>query len=386
VVDHSAAVIASGTLSGSFGAGTGGKATGSAFAYRDVGNIQFQANAVVDSTFTSIDQSNAGCIAGSTSNTLSGGKYGCNIGSAASAMLGRWYPSHYSFAGTMTPSCTAGGFTYMDEDALSVQITVKAHASGSGAASAGDPVVSRYTAGYTNLAPVTLSGDNGGAAVAVTRLNSPDFPVMPNTISWSGGQWVINDSFAFKKLTSADGPYDSFKLKAALADPDGSNFISTTNETNTTRVRYGQLRMANAYGSELMNLPIPLEARYWNGSVYVTNTLDSCTTLAPSSIAMSSYTGNLVACETQISPGTTQTLTNGKLPSPGLVLSKPGKGNSGSVLLTLNTSATASGSTCLSTTASSATAANRPWLGSGPAARATFGVYTSPLIYLRENY
>lgn len=386
VVDHNAAVIANGTLSGSFAAGTGAKATGSSFAYQDVGNIQFQANAVVDSTFTSIDQSNAGCIAGSTSNTLSGGKYGCNIGSAASAKLGRWYPSHYSFIGTITPSCSAGGFTYMDEDALGVLLTIKAHASSGGTASATDPVVSRYTTGYTNLASVTVSGDNGGAAVAASRLGSPAFPPMPNTALWSSGQWVVNNTYAFSKLVSPDGPYDSFKLKAAIADTDGSTFINATNETGTTRIRYGQLRMSNVYGSELMSLPVPLEARYWNGAFYVTNTLDSCTTLSLSSIAMSGFTGNLAACETQISPTTAQTLSNGKLSGNGLVLSKPGQGNSGSVQLTMNVGSTASGSTCISSTSSSATAANRPWFGSNPTAKATFGVYKSPLIYLRENY
>jgi MSHA biogenesis protein MshQ len=187
-------------------------------------------------------------------------------------------------------------------------------------------------------------------------------------------------------LASVDGPYDGFKLKAALTDPDGSAFISTSNETNTSRIRYGQLRMSNAYGSELMGLNVPLEARYWNGTFYVTNTLDSCTTLNLSSIAMTGYTGNLAACETQISPSTTQTLSGGKLLGNGVPLTKPGQGNSGSVQLTMNLGNTASGSTCVSATASAATAANRPWFGSNPTAKATFGVYKSPLIYLRENY
>lgn len=388
VVDHNSAVIASSALSGSFTAATGTQATGATFKYLDVGNILFQADAVLDSTFTAIDQSNSHCIVGSTSNTLSGGKYGCNIGSAPSARMGRWYPSHYSFAGTLTPSCAAGGFTYMDQDALGVVITLKAHAASAVTASATDPVASRYTSGYTNLASVTLSGDNGGAAVAVTRLASPPFQTMPNTSLWSTGLFAVNDVYAFSKLVSPDGPYDSFKIKAAISDPDGSSLIGTSasQETATTRVRYGRLRMQNAYGSELLALPIPLEAQYWDGSFFVTNTLDSCTALTLSSVAMSSYNGNLAACETQISPVTAQTLSGGKLTGSGMALSKPGVGNSGSVLLTLNVSPTASGSTCMSSSASSATAANIPWFGSNPTARATFGVYKSPLIYLRENY
>lgn len=393
VVDHHGAPVAATAFTGEFDAATGVQATGDKFRYLDVGNLQFQADAVVDSTFTGSDRTLADCVVDSTSNVPNGsGQYGCNIGSAASAKMGRWYPSHYSFAGTLTPSCTSGGFTYMDEDALGVSLTLRAHASSGSTASASDPVVSRYTygasptAGYTNLAPVTISAVNGGTAVALSRLGSPAFPGMPNTGLWNAGQMVISDSYAFSKLASPDGPYDSFKLTAALADPDGAVLIGTTQETNTTRIRHGQLRLSNAYGSELLKLPVPLEARYWNGTSYVTHAQDSCTTLNLSSISMSGYTGNLSACETQISPTSTQTLSAGKVPGEGLVLSRPGQGNSGSVLLTLNVGALASGNTCVTSSTSAATAAQRPWFGSNPAARATFGVYKSPLIYLRENY
>jgi hypothetical protein len=80
------------------------------------------------------------------------------------------------------------------------------------------------------------------------------------------------------------------------------------------------------------------------------------------------------------------TLAAGKLPGAGLVLTKPGSGNGGSVNLTVFLGATASGNTCLSATASTATAANLPWLGRNLGARATFDIYKSPLIYRRENY
>jgi MSHA biogenesis protein MshQ len=82
------------------------------------------------------------------------------------------------------------------------------------------------------------------------------------------------------------------------------------------------------------------------------------------------------------------TLSGGKMPllTP-LVLSAPGTGNSGSVDLTLNLTDTVSGNTCLSATASAATAANMAaWFGANPTARATFGVFKSPLVYRRENY
>jgi MSHA biogenesis protein MshQ len=397
VQDHVSATIATGTLSGVFSAGTGAKASGAAFRYLDVGNIKFVTDAVVDSSFTSVDQA-ADCVAGSTSNSLVGGKYGCNIGSVASATLGRWYPSHYSFAGTLSPACLAGAFTYMDQDALGVSMALKAHASTGAAAAATDPVTSRYTAGYTNLAPVTVSGDNSSAAVSVTRLANPAFPTMPSTVLWTNGQFQINDIFSFSKLSSPDGPYDFFKLKAALTDTDGGVLIgtSTAQETNTTKIRWGRIQLQNAYGSERLPLSVPLVLQYWNGS-WQKNAADSCTSVAGAHFTWAFPAGtaprvnNLAACESAVT-------VTGTAPSYTVSLSAPGLGNAGWADLTLNLGATAIGSACTTVNAGTgysgvATTANAPWLQynwtgtvGNPSARATFGVYKSPLIYRRENY
>lgn len=401
VQDHADVDIASGTLSGTFSAGTGPKASGANFKYLDVGNIKLLANAVVDSTFTSVDQV-GDCVAGSASNTLSAYKYGCNIGSAASATMGRWYPSHYSFVGSLTPACVAGGTTYMGQDALGVSLTLKAHASLGGTAAATDPVVSRYTTGYPNLASVTISGDNGGVAVAVTRLGSPAFPVMPNTALWSAGLFQIIDSYAFGKLSAGpDGAYDQFKLQAALSDTDGSTLIgvAAAKETNTTRVRYGRVQLQNRYGSEYLALPVPIVLQYWNGS-WQSNTLDTCTTFLPSQFAWTFPAGtvsrpnNLTACRSAA-----PTIT-GTAPNYVLNLTAPGEGFSGWAELTLNLGATAVGSTCTAANtgtgySGAATAANKSWLRYewlkpagevDPKSNATFGAFRSPLIYRRENY
>lgn len=388
VNDHNGVAIASGTLSGTFAAGTGKSATGNAFKYLDVGNIQLASDAVIDTGFTAVDQP-SDCIAGSTSNTLSGGEYGCHIGSVPSAKFGRWYPSHYSFSGTLTPACATGGFTYMGQDALGVALTLKAHATTGGTASASDPVTSRYTSvppAYPGLAPVTLSGDNNGAAVAASRLTSPNFPSMPNTALWTAGQFQINDTYSFSRLAAPDGAYDLFKLKASLADPEGSILIGTSSaqETNTTRIRYGRLLIGNAYGPVTMNLALPAEAQYWNSKgYYLTHNEDSCTSLNLSSVALSNYTQNLTACETSLTPTSPQSMKNGRL---SLTLSAPGAGNQGSVQATLNLGSAASGNTCLSGAASAATPANLPWFGANPTGRALFGLRRASYIHLRESY
>ncbi len=149
--------------------------------------------------------------------------------------------------------------------------------------------------------------------------------------------------------------------------------------------RYGRLRLGNAYGSELLDLPIPLEAQYWDaGGYYVSNAGDSCTSFNVSSIILAGFTQNLAACETQLAPSGSQTLVGGRLP---LRLTRPGANNDGSVNLVLNVGAAAAGSTCVTGAATPATAANMPWFGNtNPTGRASFGVYKTPLIFRRENY
>jgi len=149
--------------------------------------------------------------------------------------------------------------------------------------------------------------------------------------------------------------------------------------------RYGRLQMGNAYGSELLDLPIPVAAQSWDpGGYYVTNTGDSCTTFNASSIILANFTQNLAACETQLAPAGALTVVGGRLP---LRLTRPGATNNGSVSLALNVGSVAAGSTCVAGVPSAATAASLPWFGGvNPVGQAAFGVYKTPLIYRRENY
>jgi MSHA biogenesis protein MshQ len=134
-------------------------------------------------------------------------------------------------------------------------------------------------------------------------------------------------------------------------------------------------------------LPVPLEAQYWaTGGYYVTNVDDSCTVIPAASVVMGNYVKQLSACATRLSPTGSLTLQSGAMPGGGLILSRPGIGNAGSVDLQVNVTTVAYGNTCVSSAASPATAARVPWFGNSPVARATFGIFKSPLVYRRENY
>jgi hypothetical protein len=175
----------------------------------------------------------------------------------------------------------------------------------------------------------------------------------------------------------------------------------------STELRFGRLRLQNAVGSEKLPLPVPMETQYWNGAGFVANAQDSCTRLARSTVVLGAYTGALDPaggnCKTALQQDPV-TFANGV---GTITLAAPAMG--GSVLLTPNLGAVASGSYCDNATSGEdvATAAARSYLlgrwndaadpdsnpntayDDNPSARAAFGLYGAQpnnFIYFRENY
>ena len=374
VSDHNGVAISTlGLLTGSFPAASGSISSGT-FQYQDVGTILFNANAVHDPTFTQVDQvtgvvggvnhgAGGDCVLNSPSNAASGGRYGCNIGSPALGPLGRFRPDHYEVIATLTPACN--GFTYMGQPQLGINLAVSA-------ASSTGSVLSRYTTGgnfsglcspNSCLATLAVTGDNAGAPVSLSGRLSPVLPAF----SWANGQYLASGAaYSFARLSSPDGPYDSFALKTSVNDVDGVLITklngvpvsgSSSALSTSTMLRYGRMQIDNAYGSELLPLPVNVAAQYWNGSYYIPNTFDNCTSLSGSNFSLQA--GGGASISTTIQGG--GTLASGK---GSIMLTKPNPTPSGV------------GSVDLSSTI--------PWLpGMG---RETFGLYGSKFIYLREIY
>lgn len=370
--------------------------------YSEVGYLYLAPGAYRDDTWTAIDSVVGDCITSTASNNnlsdvLVGGKYGCSIGNKTQVSLGRFYPDHFAVTGPVfTPGC--GAFSYM------------AQPFGLTAAVQAQNLTNQKTLNFAgvfakaNVLP-ELENANSGAGVSAARLTGLGTPI------WLAGEYPFVAT-GFSRLGAPDGPYDDLDIglrvvSTAATDPGSlvnrnmaEASISCTPDSSgasdgtctaariamAAKMRFGRLRLQNAYGSELLALPVPLDAQYWAGSYYVRSTADNCTVLPMASITMGNYLKQLNACETQLSPTGNVTLAAGKLPGAGLVLTKPGAGNAGSVDLAINVGATASGNTCVAASESAAIAANMPWFGPNLSARATFGIYKSPLIYRRENY
>ena len=371
--------------------------------YSEAGSFALQ---LVDTSFAAVDAADGSTLAERT---------------IASPVInvGRFVPDHFEINPLAAPvlqtfgsACASRAFTYVGQPfgyATLPQATLVAKNAGGGT-----------TANYQG-ALWPLSAANVGQSYAPTPA-SPPLDVSgisaPTLASNGNGSGTIAGKAADKLSFTRDpllAPLAPFAANIALtwSVSDASEAGVAGNGTITTptplsfanigfdagnELRFGVLHIASAYGSDLLDLPVPVEARYWNGVRWTTNAADHCTALSTSTVAMGTYQSNLAACETAISPGTLS-LVNGRTV---VKLARPGNGNTGSVDLTLQLASVAAGLTCTAignaASALSATAANLPWLqgkwsgasfNQNPTARASFGQFgrpRSPIIYQRENY
>jgi len=146
------------------------------------------------------------------------------------------------------------------------------------------------------------------------------------------------DSFTYSKDANSEiglftADYDV--LINSIQDSDGVNastsLAAKTPESNTVspdgvNLRFGRWLLENTFGPETSGLPVPMVLQYWDGSNFLTNSLDhTCTAFNAT---------NLTIDNTNINPGTTSasgsgTFANGA--TKDVILSAPGTPNQGGV-------------------------------------------------------
>lgn len=182
-----------------------------------------------------------------------------------------------------------------------------------------------------------------------------------------------SDSLIYSKTTdSRVGPFMpqvAINL-SALTDTDSVNASSLPADlvpAANFELRYGRIRLENAYGPETRDLIVPMRAEYYDGATMELNEAESCWVYRDSD-------ASLTPAITSLAPVTDTLLTGEVKPGSELVLEAPGAGNTGSARLTMNVPV---------------------WLQddfngdgalSSPEARVTFGVYRGHdrIIYWRE--
>jgi hypothetical protein len=136
----------------------------------------------------------------------------------------------------------------------------------------------------------------------------------------------------------------------------------------------GRLLVQNVFGSDLLRLPVPLTAQYWNGAGWIASAGDDYSVVGSAILPVAGGCRKFFAEDLKTGPCKANPLAiAGAVPillNKGrgtMALQAPARGTIGSVDYTLDNGAA------------------NDWLPSTQA-RATFGLYRSPLIYLREVY
>ncbi len=176
--------------------------------------------------------------------------------------------------------------------------------------------------------------------------------------------------------------------------------------------RYGVLRLLDVFaplaGNSSGNAPVVIQAQYWNGTAFATNTLDSCTSFMEKNFVLFDHRGSITAAnlptptagsngKVSMAVGTLSSgigrvnvISTSSAPPPINTLTQPGSAH---LCLDLDLSSLQTDGTCVAVTPSDKAYLQGPWAGGSynkdPSATVGFGIYGSQpknFIYQRENY
>lgn len=352
-----------GTLTpGSFSGGAGTVVSGIA-SYSDVGSISVQFQ---DTGYASVD-------AGDTAASCAG-YYVCS----GTITIGRFVPDHFAVsAAGASPAC--GSFSYFGQDGLSTSFTLTAQ-------DANNSTTANYSGSLARL-DLANYGVLGFTATGVPGTTSFGSGATLPSGTWVGG--IAANVRASHLLTRPASPIApaGVALFAAPTDLDGVTVAAPAALGSASEFRYGRVRLMNAHGSELLDLPLSLKSEYWSGTAsgWTFNSGDSCTgaTLALAAVGSRDITASTCVRDGLGASGRACSGT----PATGKQFKEGGvAGFAGDFNLWLKAPGIA-GAVDVSATVPAWLQYN--WSGSvgNPRARATFGVYKAgPVIYLRENF
>ena len=386
-----------GSLNNGAVAVSGGTTTVSNLQYTEVGGFEFDDTVNVLSNYLG---------------TVSMRGHFFNAAGTQNTKVGRFIPASFAVSGgtvdhRSTAACSpAATFSYLGEN-FQLRFNLEAR-------NALGAKTLNYTGSYAklNLSTPANLGPAGIAGSTTFKTGGGRLTAVSSSGSWSNGQatgvsLVLNASRASGAggASSPDGPFSaSFGILPSDGEASGVNLpdLDTDVPANgndrglvaTVALRYGRLRLQNAIGSQDRPLSLPLQAHYWDGSVYRINTLDSCTRISSSQISFGNYRKTMTNTDASVlnSP---ITLNQGQA---SITLAKPAAGRSGSYDIALALGSAATDASCLAWTPSPAASSGAnlshlrwPWCGTAadkdPSARASFGLYTGAdaIIYQREN-
>jgi hypothetical protein len=301
------------------------------------------------------------------------------VGGTASLTVGRFYPDHYRVeAGFTSAANGCSAFSYMGQTHLQIKPYIIAEAAGSG-----QVVVSNYdnnTLGY-----------GGNASLAFPIYAAEDgLQNLSSRISADTGKWIagiysstLQGTLARQSDGAPDGPYSNVRVgisgmttlpsspafdlvgvminspatAPAPKDMLGGTAIAFRDPADANKhllnLRYGRLRMDDAFGPETYPLNVNFITEYWTGNRFVLNTNDSCTEVPRSAVSYkwgANYASggpltNASNLTVPLSSGSTQGIFNStptgdvkfSAGSAGQKFTKPSSGGTGTFIISVST-------------------------------------------------
>lgn len=210
-----------------------------------------------------------------------------------SGTVGRFYPQEFVLA-TSQVNDACSGFSYMGQP-FNINYRVEAR-------NQQGWVTVNYQPPYANLAAPSHVAENADNGVDLGERLQVDVP------AWALGVLNVNaDSALFARQASSlpDGPFESLQFGLRLIGDGDNRVLSGRNmnptssgacagnacsaiELGTPRIlRFGRLRLDDAFGPETVNLPVHFATEYWAGGFWAPSLSDSCTAIPRSAISFS---------------------------------------------------------------------------------------------------
>lgn len=340
-----AGMVSPPAVAGSFGAFSAGSAGGTTFTWAEAGIITLTPQ-VADG-----DYLGAGNVIGTTSSNV-----------------GRFIPDHFDTE--VTQGCAVGSFTYSGQP-FTTKVTAR-NLAGAVTLNYGGPAIAS-----PNFARATTLSNAGSTSNFSNNL-------MPAAVFSAGVGVSSNVAYTFPLPQTTP-----ITLTIRAQDTDA---VTSGTVQGTALIRSGRVRLANAYGSERLDLPMTLRAEYWDGLGWVRNTDDTCTgntTLgAANAVSIAFSSPNPAGLATCVLDSASPGLSGAGCATAGAAARRFRSGvtlQQGDFNLWLKSTGLTG---YVAVTANVPTWLEFNWTGGSadPVARATFGAYRSPLIYRRENY
>lgn len=270
-----------------------GRFVGRSFSFDEVGAIRLQAS-VADDDFLG-----AGPFLGSESGTV-----------------GRFAPHHFEVvanAPRFTTGCAVGAFTWMGQPfgfapGFEAELVVTA-------VGRGGETTANYIDDWFRLSNATLANRSYRVASAtVDQSGLPAANVDPTITTKNDGSATLRFStgtgISLVRGTPA-APFDAeLELSLDVLDADATAPLSNPVRIGGTsagagiafdvakRFQYGRLRLDNAFGSELVRLPMRLRTQRFDGTAFGDDDADSCSRIPATAIVLSPSPASLAASPT----------------------------------------------------------------------------------------